>query len=94
METGEQNGVTHVEVDVEVVNEGVEDLPDVLRFEVTLERQVIVYAHDIEGASAKALQVDGVAGRYKVVECVVVGPSGMDPREPMIDRAPSRETQK
>lgn len=65
-----------------------------VRFEVVLERIVIVYAPTLIEASERALQVDGVVGRYKVVECVAVGPSGMDSREPIIDRAPSRETQK
>jgi hypothetical protein len=65
-----------------------------VRFEVTLERQVIVYAPDIATASLKALQVDGVAGRYKVIECLEVGPSALEERPKLIDVAPSRETQK
>jgi hypothetical protein len=64
----------------------------VLRFEVTIGRQVIVYAPDIETASAKALAVDGVAGRYKVVEVLEVGPSGAEVRPPIIDEPPKRPT--
>lgn len=65
-----------------------------LRFEVTLERVVIVYAKTIDEASMRALQVDGVAGRYKIVGCVEVGPSASDERVALIDGAPPRETQK
>jgi len=85
-----ENGATE---QVEVADEG---LPksDALRFEVVLERKVIVFAHDIEGASAKALQVDGVAKRYTIVSCVEVGPSALEERPKLIDEAPSRETQK
>jgi len=85
-----ENGVTLPDV----VNEEAAKAPDALRFEVVLERIVIVYAHDIEGASAKAIQVDGVAGRYKVVEVKEVGPSALEERPALIDRAPARETQK
>jgi hypothetical protein len=67
---------------------------EVLRFEVVLERRVIVYAPTIVEASLRAQQVDGVAGRYAVVSCVEVGLSAKDERAPLIDGAPPRETQK
>lgn len=66
------------------------------RFEVTIERRVIVYAMTDTDAQAKVLDAIGFrkkAGVDESVPCKVIGvtelPSLLDePRTPIIDRAP------
>lgn len=65
----------------------------IIRYEVVVSRTVIVYAVDELTAKARALQVDGVAGRYTVWTCKE-SPAELEKHSPIVDVAPSRETQK
>ena len=65
----------------------------IIRYEVVISRTVLVYAVDVATAHARALQVDGVAGRYTIVSCREA-PFALEVRTPIVDVAPSRETQK
>jgi hypothetical protein len=65
----------------------------IIRYSIVISRTVLVYATDVPTAEARALQVDGVAGRYTVVS-VDLAPFELEPRVPIIDRASSREAQK
>src|ERR1700679_2852036 len=64
----------------------------ILRYEVTLNRVVIVYASDEATARARALQLDGGTINREVIACREF-PHDLEPKVPIIDRAPSRETQ-
>ena len=64
------------------------------RFEVTIERKVIVYAEDALGAEIRALAGvrDSASSEATAISEL---PALLDEkRAPIIDRAPSRETQK
>lgn len=111
MSSDETNGVSteleEAEPSTDVEREDIDTTGDEVRepsnrYEVTIERQYIVYGQSPEAAGDKVLEFVGFRKKpglheiipAKVVEVRLLPPAIDEPRSPIIDNAPSREAQK